>query len=209
MIQQVNLLLRRFDILSGISKKFINGVPYWRLYINARFAEVYAEKIGYLIKSKAEKVARYKNIGISQGCGKKDMLPVRNALKELRQLLGFSIGEIQTNAVTSYGIYEEAGLISRESLLKLLNYYKLKGKGIFFELFKQIKDESILKQSYSNAFLNGTLPYLIDSGLVKKENEKIVLTEDGEQFLINSLEIDCKELFQFLYSLAISDVSWN
>ena len=119
LIKQISLLLNRFNIASIISKKLVNGISYWRLTIKSKSAEIYGDKIGYLIERKQKKFDNYKIIGINQGCGDQEMLPLGKILKEIREKLGFSIGEIQTNAVFSYGRYEEHGFISRENLKKI------------------------------------------------------------------------------------------
>jgi len=193
LLQQVGLLLLRLGILSTLSKKFINNVPYWRLSIRARYTEVYSNKIGYLIKSKQEKISCYKGIGLVQGCGKQDMIPVGTLLRDLRISSGFSRGEIQTNAVTSYGIYEEKGLISRESLFKLINYYKSTKFGNFYKLFNDIVQNKIIKNKYGDSFINGISPYLIDQDLIFKKEGKIFLTESGEQFL-QTMNCPCTEI---------------
>jgi len=208
LIQQMSILLQRLGISSTISKKTINEVFYWRLSIKSRNAEKYAEKIGYIIKRKRDKVENYKNIGIIQGCGSQDMIPIGKLLKEIRIQLGFSIGEIQTNAVYSYGIHEEKGLISREKLLKLFAYYKLKKNGIFLDLFRDIKSGINLKNKYTNSFLNGTLPYLKDSEMIDKVEENVMLTQKSKQYLESLNQINSEELINHLEMLATSNVSW-
>jgi len=208
LIQQMNILLQRLGISSTISKKTINEIFYWRLSIKSRNAEKYAEKIGYIIKRKRDKVENYKNIGIIQGCGGQDMIPIGKLLKEIRVQLGFSIGEIQTNAVYSYGIYEKKGLISREKLFKLFTYYKLKKNGLFLDLFRDIKNGINLKNKYTNSFLNGTLPYLKDSEMIDKVEENVMLTQKSKQYLQSLNQINSEELINHLEILAISNVSW-
>ena len=91
LIQQMNMLLQRLSISSTLSKKVIKNIFYYKLSIKSRYAEKYAEIIGYRIKRKKEKVEHYKEIGIVQGCGSNDMIPVGKLLKEIRLQLGFSI----------------------------------------------------------------------------------------------------------------------
>ncbi|MBI4175585.1 MAG: signal recognition particle receptor subunit alpha, partial [Candidatus Aenigmarchaeota archaeon] len=107
-IYQTAALLLRFNITSTISRKIVNSVPYWRLAVRARYAELYAEKIGFRIARKQGRADQYKQIGIRQGCGKLDMIPLAGRLKELRQSLGFSVADIQEH-VNSYGRYEMYG----------------------------------------------------------------------------------------------------
>jgi len=47
LINQINMVLMRFGIFSTKSEKQINNIHYGRLAIRARYAESYAEKIGF------------------------------------------------------------------------------------------------------------------------------------------------------------------
>lgn len=209
-IQQIDLLLRRFGILSIISKKIINKIPYWRLYIKAKYAEIYSEKIGYLIKSKQEKTKKYKQIGEIQGAGNQDMIPLGKVLKALRLQMGFSIGEIQENAVYSYGIYEQKGFISREQLRKLVLYYKLKKQGIFRNILKDISNNQNLKDKYSKGFLNGALRHIETQGLINRIGSQILLTEKSKEHLetINETKTISKILLENVEKLAVSNICW-
>ena len=111
LIKQLNLILRRFSIFSCVSTKTVNSKSYWRLSIEARYAEIFHEKISSLIERKRLRLSDFHRMGISQGCGKHDMIPLGNILKDLRESLGFSIGKAQ-GVVKSYGIYEKQGRVS-------------------------------------------------------------------------------------------------
>jgi len=206
LIQQMNMLLKRFGIISTISKKEVNNVFYWRLFIKARYAEKYAEAIGYLIKHKQDRAQKFKQIGLNEGCGDQDMIPLGRLLKELRTQRGFSIGEIQENAVYSYGRYEEKGLISREKLLKLADYYKLEQTGIFFDLFKDIENNNLSK--YSMPFINGTLCGLEKNGIISRQANKIILSIKGKNYLSQINLQSTQELLVLLENLATSNVCW-
>ena len=106
-LKELNMLLQRFGIVSSLSKKEIKDKKYFQLIIAARYAERYSEIIGFKIRRKSITSKNYKNMGIIQGSGKQDMIPLGKSLKQLRLNLGFSIGEIQENVVYSYGIYEK------------------------------------------------------------------------------------------------------
>ncbi len=208
LIQQINFLLRRFGILSTISKKFINKIPYWRLHIKAKYAEIYSDKIGYLIKKKKEKIERYKKIGEFQGAGNQDMIPLGNSLKALRMTLGFSIGEIQNHAVYSYGTYEQKGFISREQLRKLVLYYKLKKEGIFLNILNDISNNLSLNQKYSHNIINGILKHLKRERFVEVDNKQLNLLENGQQYLQLIKKSDSKRLLNTFESLAFSNICW-
>jgi len=204
LISQVASLLLRFGIVSTISKKMVNNVPYWRLSIRARYAETYAERIGFRIRKKRERVDQFKRIGIRQGCGKHDMIPLAQTLKNLRQSLGFSIGKIQ-DYVTSYGRYEGFGLISRESLEKTVHLYESHKKGKMMHLLKNMRNEDALKE-YSQPLLNSVFSYFRKEGLVLDNND---LTFKGAQLLKQSISYPTDDVLNFAKGLADSDVCWT
>lgn len=209
-IQQINLLLRRFGILSAISKKVINKIPYWGLHIKAKYAEIYAEKIGYLIKRKRDKVNRYKNIGIIQGSGNQDMVPLGKILKALRLQLGFSIGEIQKDAVYSYRIYEQKGIISKERLEKLLVYYKIRKRGFIWRILQDISKNITLENKYSYRILNGVTPHLKNEDLIKTNNNQILLSKKGQKWLkaIQENQRQTEILLNNLQAISQSNICW-
>jgi len=207
LIQQVHMLLKRFEITSSISRKRVNNIFYYRLTIRARHAEKYAEKIGYLIMRKSERIKEYAAIGVIQGCGNQDMIPIGKALKEFRESLGFSIGEIQTNAVYSYGTYEKKGLISREKLKKLCAYYNLKRNGVYYQLLENISSHVEIKSNYNNPFINGVRKNLNDAGLIEKEKE-LILSKNGQHCLQKIKEANPRLIIKRLSSLAESNVCW-
>jgi len=206
--EQMSILLKRFCITSTISKKIINNVPYWKLMIRSKSAEKYADKIGFLITRKQNRADKFKDYGLIQGSGKEDMIPLGKLLKEIRIANGFSIGEIQKNTVYSYGRYEEMGIISREKLQKLINYYKQKKKGMFLNLLTSIKNNSI-KESYKTQQINGLLYQLKNWNIIQNNSNKIILTNNGETFLQRIQETNSAELIKFLDSLSNSNVYWS
>ena len=208
-IQQINLLLRRFGILSTISKKYVKTMPYWRLIIKAKHAETYAEKIGYLIKKKQNKINCYKKIGEFQGHGNQDMVPLGKALKALRLQLGFSIAEIQ-KYVGGYGIHEKKGTISKKKLKRLTEYYRLKSQGIFSRFLTDISTNNNLNEKYSNSFVNGIITSLKNNSLINMNNNQILLTKNGLEYLqmIKEKTIESTKLLETFEYLALSNVCW-
>ena len=203
-IKQIHLLLLRFGIVSTISKKIINNVPYWRLHIRSRYAEVYAQKIGFGIKRKNEIIANYTNIGILQGCGKQDIIPLGKVLAETRMSLGFSMGEIQ-NYINSYGNYEKKGFISRESLFKLCKVYKTKRIGLILKLLLCMKNGKNLYQEFPREVINGSIQQLINYGIISKNGKTILITSKGLNLLNAN---DQLQKLNYLETLATSDVCW-
>ena len=200
---QIASLLQRFGIASSLSKKYINKIPYWRIHITARYAEIYQEKIGFIIKHKKERSEKYKLIGSIQGCGKQDMIPLGNCLRELRFALGFTIGEIQKN-VSSYGIYEKTGWISRESLMKLVAVYQMNKKGNLKKILEAIRENTTLQ--LDNYFVNGFLDYLINKELVYVSNGQLILTEKARDYLV--LRTESRNLLDFFELIVNSDINW-
>jgi signal recognition particle subunit SRP54 len=209
LIKQIDFLLKRFGIFSSISKKTIKNKEYGRLRINGRFAEIYATKIGFTIKHKQKRADKFYNFGLIQGSGRQNMIPLGSALKELRKQLGFSIGEIQSNAVNSYGRYEQAGFISKEQLTKLLAYYRLKKIGIYFQLLNDINHKENLIIKYRNSFVNGIITYLKDENIANFESNKLVLREKGKQQLEQINPLAAESLINNFEALCNSDICWT
>src|SRR3989344_3793433 len=200
MIMDTSYLLHRFGILSSIRKKLTDGKFYWYLTLRSRYAELYASRIGFTVLHKKKRIESYALIGEVQGCGKQDMIALGQSLKELRHSLGFSIGEIQ-EYVTSYGMYEKKGLISRESLAKVLGVYLLKKKGSFFRILDLIQYNKPIHHS----ILNGFLPILRKEGFIQENNNQIVLTKKALAYKKIYSKNDLLEFFKLLVN---SDVSW-
>ena len=201
-ITDTSYLLNRFGIISSISKKIIDNISYWRLYISGRYAENYTQKIGFIVKHKKERSEQYSLIGTIQGCGDQDMIALGNSLKVLRHNLGFTIGEIQ-EYVTSYGTYERIGEISRESLSKLIALYYLKKKGNIHMILEHLQDKN---SQLSNAFINGFSSYLKKENFIVENNGQLLLTQRALDYL--NISINKQELLGPFRNLVRSDVCW-
>jgi len=203
-IKQIQLLLLRFGMISTVSKKVINDTYYWRLHIRSRYAEVYAQKIGFEIRKKDDITKNYFYIGILQGCGKQDMIPLGRVLIESRMALGFSIGEIQ-ECINSYGNYERKGFISRDSLFKLCRLYREKRIGFIFKILSSIKNGN-LYQEFSCQAINGSVQKLIEYGMINKNGNTISITNKGLSLLKNHNRL---QKLNYLELLATSDICWS
>ncbi len=203
MIIDVSYLLKRFGIVSSISKKVVDGVFYWRLYISGRYSEIYAEKIGFIVPHKKDRSEQYSLIGTIQGCGDQDMIALGSSLKQLRLKLGFTIGEIQ-KYVTSYGLYEKKGEISRESLSKLVALYYLKKKSNLTLILEYLKDNE--NKNFSNGFINGFISILKKEEYITESSGQLLLTTKA-LFLLNT-KIDKTLLLEPFKNLIRSDVCW-
>jgi signal recognition particle subunit SRP54 len=207
LIQQVNTLLRRFGIHSCPSRKTIESKPYWRLCIEARYAESYAKKIGSIIQRKQERLVEIVHIGLNQGCGKHDMIPLGQSLKEYREMNGFSIGKIQEDVRISYGVYERKGSISRETLTRLTDFYKNEPFGETNEFLRCIQQGKNLSNQYSTGKINAFHHHLTSTGLISSEG-RLQLTENGLALLKKAGEYDRQSSLSFMTALATSDVCW-
>ena len=205
LIDQLNMVLMRFGIFSTKSKKQINNVSYGRLFIRARYAEIFAEKIGFIVSHKRKRVLNYKSIGLRQGCGKQDMIPLANKLLKLRNALGYSLGEIQ-DQVSSYGNYEKKGLISRESLAKVYEYYSKTTSGVIVDMIKSIKEENIT--NYSKCTINALIYHLKNEYLIKHSKNELKLTSKGNNLLLSIEKYDKLNALSFMNSLVNSNVCW-
>ncbi len=204
MVRGINALLLRFGIVSSVSKKIIKDVSYWRLYVRARHSEKYFETIGFKVNHKHKRAEKYAQIGIVQGCGKQDMIPLAQFLQNTRLALGFSIGEIQ-NCVSSYGRYESKGLISRESLLKTVELYKEKQVGMIIPILSALNQNQDLT-AFSRQVINGSIWQFIDQGFITRSSAGMLsVTEKGLMMLSGSNKF---ELLTYLERLALSDVCW-
>lgn len=203
-VKGIQTLLLRFGIISTLSKKKINTENYWTLYIRARYTEKYSDIIGFSIKHKLENSNEFQKIGVIQGCGKQDMIPLGKILEETRLSFGFSIGEIQ-NIVTNYGAYEKKGWISKEALLKLCRIYKETKIGFIASFLKTIKNSENIRDRFSRQAINGSIKQIINYGLIKSENGNISVTDKGLVLLSQTNQF---EKLAYLENVANSDVCW-
>ena len=209
LIQQTSSLLKRINIIPSISKKSINNKFYWRLFIRGRYAELYSKKIGSIINRKQKTLAQYQTIGLIQGCGKQDMIPLGKTLKIIRLIGGFSIGEIQSNAVYSYGKCEKTGFISREKLKRLVAYYRLRKKGVLLKIIEQIHNSQDLTTYYSKSVLNSILAFLQTSNLIENKNGQIMITTNGKCYLKEISQNNFQNLVENLDLLSNSNICWS
>ncbi len=209
LIQQVNLLLKRFGIFSGISKKYVHSKPYWKLTIEARYAELFDKKIGSRIQKKKERLTNFTQMGIRQGCGKHDMIPLGQVLKDLRKSLGFSIGQIQ-QSICSYGIYEKKGKISRENLIKLVDFYNIAGEsGRISTYLKLVQENRNPYTQYSHNQTNAVLYHFSKNNFTEENSQGVtVLTKKGEKLLNKQQWFDVQSTLELLKNLAYSDACW-
>jgi len=146
-------------------------------------------------------------MGIGQGCGKHDMVPIGPLLKNLRESLGFSIGHIQ-EFVSSYGIYEKNGKISREALYRLSQIYSIEKHGKMLDILNLVDQQQNPFSQYHCGTINAVLYYFSKNNLIQSQYDTYSLTEEGKDYLIRSSRYDSKQGLDFIYNLADSDVCW-
>ena len=211
LISQINSLLKRFDIFSTLSKKQVNGVHYWKLCIEGRYAESYSMKIGSRLSRKKDRLSTFTRMGKRQGCGKHDMIPIGTQLKEVRESLGHSIGNIQQKAVNSYGIYEKKGHISREALYNLSKFYEKYPQGNLLTLLSKVKNGENPRDTFNIGIVNALLSHFTQLGFIKDAQASIYLTSAGRKQLQQRLmyqKTACKESLKLIHNLSMSDVCW-
>ncbi len=211
LLKQLNILLRRFNIFSTISKKRVKGKDYWKLCIESRYAEVYYKRFNSILTRKKNRLKNFIDIGKTQGCGKHDMIPVGSCLKDLRESLGHTIGKIQKNAVKGYGIYEKNGMISRESLLKLSTFYDNHPCGHTLKMLQMVGENKTPYAIYNNGFVNAVFSRFHQQGFIDNTKATFQLTNHGETYINSLLEFQkttSKKCLEFLKKLTNSDVCW-
>jgi signal recognition particle subunit SRP54 len=213
LLKQTQHILLRFGIVGTLLKKQVKGKEYYRLTIQARDTTIFREKIGSLIKRKQDALDRYEIITIKQGDGKKDMIPVGGLLKKLRERTGLSINQIQKE-VSSYGMYENKGIISRTQLKKVIQVYERTPRGNFAKIIGLVDNKEVRTLSeelkISRPLVNALVGEMKSKHLlaeVTNSPTKLVLTEKGRNYL-NQMKEPSGHLISSLKSLAFADVCW-
>lgn len=210
-VNQINILLRRFGIFSTISKKRVKGIFYWKLCIEARYAELFSKQVGSVLSRKKSRLTAFNAMGKRQGCGKHDMIPVGTLLNDVRESLGHSIGQIQRDGLKSYGIYERNGIISRESLSKLSDFYDNYPQGKILSFLNQVNHGEDPYDTYNSGFVNALGSYFQKEGFLDDMNAHFQLTSLGKAYLQKNIAYQKQksdEAIQSLKNLSSSDVCW-
>jgi signal recognition particle subunit SRP54 len=209
-IKQLQHMLLRFSILGVQIKKKIKATEYYYLLIQGRHVMQYANNIGSLLPRKKNALSKYELMTVKQGDGKQDMIPVGSLLKDLRDKGGYSINQIQSE-VSSYGLYESKGRISKTQLKKVILFYEKQTNGNFAKLIDVINGKEVneLKHSLSQPLFNALVGEFKTKGMIAEVTNsptRLLLTEKGKDYAAN-LGIDLS-LLKVLRQLAYSDVSW-
>ena len=115
--------------------------------------------------------------------------------------------------MSSYGLYESKGIISKSQLKKVIQTYEKGEKGNFLKLIELIKNREIKKLNeelqINQPLINSLVGELKNKGLmaeVTNSPTKIVLTEKGKKYITDIGTND--EILEILRNLANSDLSW-
>ncbi|MFH1682728.1 MAG: LAGLIDADG family homing endonuclease [Candidatus Woesearchaeota archaeon] len=217
-IRQLQTVLLYFGISSAISLKKIKSNYYTRLSLSGRSCEKYAKEFGSIIRYKNGRLKNQIKITELQGDGKKDMLDVGTLLFDLRESYGITINKIQ-EAVNSYGNYERHGLISRDSLKKVIERIKRLSRERSYCDFTEVLGKLANKHldyyhikkefNFSNPYLNSLLGELKRRAYVVHNSPELSTTELGKKRLKELKKIHKEELLSALEKLSNSDLSWS
>ncbi|MDG6219402.1 MAG: hypothetical protein QCI00_08170, partial [Candidatus Thermoplasmatota archaeon] len=102
-------------------------------------------------------------------------------------------------------------MISRESALKLSNFYHEKEEGDVNNVLQLYMNEQDPYRTYKNGFVNAICSYVHQQGFIKNQDSSIKLTTFWENYLQKSYDYrlnESKQSLSYLTNLARSDVCW-
>ncbi|MFA6328369.1 MAG: LAGLIDADG family homing endonuclease [Candidatus Micrarchaeia archaeon] len=209
---QLRLLLLSEGISSAYSTKQVDGWTYHRVFLRGKETEDFAALAGSAIRKKSDRLLSLSEIGIGQTEGKLENLNIGNTLMEVREYFGASIGELQKN-VSSYGVYESRGVISRKALrgfLKTVKSSKNANNHIIEACAKPATFQKVrLLTGHSVPSLNASIARLREQGYVQAYDDgQLVATHHGTALLEKNRLFDLQKP-EFLELLANSDIKWG
>ncbi|GAG25598.1 unnamed protein product, partial [marine sediment metagenome] len=109
----------------------------------------------------------------------------------------------------SYGIHEQKGIISKEKLAKLIQYYKIKKQGIFWSFLEDLLNKTNIKERYSSNLINGISKHLKNQGLIIIGNQ-ISISKKGQEYLqiIKQNQKQVNLIINNLEAIANSNICW-
>ncbi|MFA6419345.1 MAG: LAGLIDADG family homing endonuclease [archaeon] len=210
MAEDLRVLLSSFDLVPSFSKRKIKEKDYFRVFLKAKDVELFAKEIGSKTEFKQQRLTQMASVGEGQTYGKQEMLHVGPRLKEVREYYGTTIGEIQ-KYVSSYGTYENEGLISRNALQNfLIALTKTKNKNE--ELLRATFEETSSKQLAEKlneplGWVTANICRLEELNLIKQNNGLAQITTNGMQLIKTVQSFDQTKLTQ-LEKLATAEIAW-
>jgi signal recognition particle subunit SRP54 len=206
-IEQLRMVLQRYNIFSNISKKTIKGKDYHRLFLKSDDVNKFHSEFSSILPRKRERFERLSKI-TGQTPGIHQLIQGGSFLKYVREIHGLSIGEIQER-VSSYGVYETEGIISRNSLIKFLSVLETSHKRSWLSLLGKIKTGTNYSEiiAHNKSWATASLYRLEQQNYISKSDGRYDLTPQGEEILFESQHPDPKYLNK-LKHLAYSDVCW-
>jgi len=205
-LEQFRIVLLRYGMFSNISKKSINGKEYYRLFLKSDDVNKFNTKISSLLPRKKSRLEDLSKI-TGQTPGKHQLIQAGNLLRGIRESHGFSIGEVQ-NYVSSYGIYEGEGEISRSSLLKFLAALEKPHKN-WLSLIKQVREGKDYREliNENTEWATASLYRLEQQNYLSNIDGQYQVTIEGMEVFEGSQNLDIEKLSK-LRALAHSDVCW-
>jgi signal recognition particle subunit SRP54 len=205
-LEQLRTVFLRYGMFPAVSKRIINGKEYYRLYLRSDDVTRFYSEFSSILPRKRSRLERLSKI-TGQTPGNHQLIQVGSLLKQVRETHGLSIGEVQEN-VSSFGIYEGEGLITRNSLLKFLSLLDNPHKS-WLTLVSKIKEGTSYGKliEENQGWATASLYRLEQQNYISKLDGQYDLTPQGEEILYESQHLDPKYLNK-LKHLAFSDVCW-
>lgn len=208
---QLRLLLLKHGITTSLSTKTINKRNYYRILIYSESAHRFSIEVGSLVKDKEKRLKVIEFLGKGQRAGKLENLHIGSLLEDVRNYYGATIGEIQ-DFVSSYGAYENKGVISRTALRKFLHGLqgaRAANNRLLKYCIRPKRRQGLLRQfDTTHGWLSGCLGRLSENGFILQTEDTFEVTDAGKLFLQKNLQFDTTKI-DALHTLAESDLNWG
>jgi len=210
--EEFRTLLLRLEMPSSISAKTIKGRNYFRVLLCSKPVERFASQIGSILPERQSRLAGMASIGSGQRHGKHENLHVGNLLKQVREYYGYSIADLQ-HYVSSYGLYESNGVISRESLRQFLDALD-RIEPSTTPLIESLRTPATYaalrtKLGATTPWLNASLFRLKQIGLIDENPDGMLMrSASGTALLSRRSDWELFQALSVLRQLSESDLNW-
>ncbi|MFH1780381.1 MAG: LAGLIDADG family homing endonuclease, partial [Candidatus Micrarchaeota archaeon] len=207
---QLRLLLLKNGIASSYSIKLVNNTPYYRVYLHGENCELFAGLISSKISYKSSSLNSFSSIGARQTKGKLENLYVGAVISDARNYFGASIGDVQKH-VSSYGIYESEGVISKNALRKFIDSLEhtrnFNNSLLGACVLPTTKAQLLEKFNLNYGILNASIYRLQQQGFIVAQEGVVRTTVEGKAFLEKNASFEMEKI-EFLKRLYSADLSW-